>query len=108
MSAGRLYRVVKGKPKDEPNVSLWAKWFEAATRVVEQTTIEEVLVSTVFLGLNYNFSGKGPPVLWETIIFGGALDGKEQRYTSVKAAKEGHKKMVARVKRAVRNGTKKQ
>lgn len=35
---------------------------------VKQEWIEEVRVSTVFLGLDYNF-GKGPLILWETMTF---------------------------------------
>lgn len=37
---------------------------------------DEVRVSTVFLGLNHGY-GDEPPVLWETMIFGGALDEEE-------------------------------
>lgn len=40
-----------------------------------------VRVSTVFLGLDH-FGRVGEPVLWETMIFGGAHDGYQARYTS--------------------------
>lgn len=57
-----------------------------------------VRVSTVFLGLDHNFFGDGPPVLWETLVFGGVLDGEMDRYTSVRAALEGHWEMCERVR----------
>lgn len=55
---------------------------------------ERVQVSTVFLGIDHNFSMVGPPVLWETMVFGcpegGKLDQYCNRYTSAKDAKRGH------------------
>lgn len=54
-------------------------------------------VSTVFLGLDHAHNG-GPPVLWETMVFGGDLDGEQERYTSRADAVAGHAAMVARVK----------
>jgi hypothetical protein len=53
-----------------------------------------IRVSTVFLGLDHSF-GNGPPVLWETMVFG--ADGDEQhceRYTSFEAAVTGHERNV--------------
>jgi hypothetical protein len=62
---------------------------------------KEVRVSTVFLGLDHNFFGKGPPVLWETLVFGGVLDGEMDRYTSRAAALEGHQAMCLRVRATI-------
>lgn len=52
-------------------------------------------VSTVFLGLDHNFSGlENPldyrPVLWETMIFGGPNDQEMWRYCSREEALKGH------------------
>jgi hypothetical protein len=65
----------------------------------------EICISTVFLGIDHNYSGKDLPVLWETMIFweGNGLDGWQQRYTGDKAARAGHKKAVALVKTALEN-----
>ena len=51
----------------------WAKCFETADRKVAETEIDKLRVSTVFLGLNHNF-GEGPPILWETMVFGPVQD----------------------------------
>jgi hypothetical protein len=49
-----------------------------------------VRVSTVWLGINHNFSG-GPPKTFETMFFGGPLDcWTFGRYTTEGAAKEAH------------------
>jgi hypothetical protein len=60
----------------------------------------EICISTVFLGVDHNYSGKGPPVLWKTMIFwdGNDLDSWQKRYTSEEAAREGHQAGVAMVK----------
>ena len=52
-----------------------------------------VHVSTVFLSLNHAF-GQGPPVLFETMIFGGPHDDYQERYTTVEEAREGHRRAV--------------
>lgn len=60
----------------------WAQWFENASsssenfqaRNVAQTTLPwDIKISTVFLGMNYRF-GEGPPLIFETMIFGGKHD----------------------------------
>lgn len=46
----------------------WAKWMEKKERVVKQEWIDDIFVSTVFLGIDHNFE-EGPPILWETMAF---------------------------------------
>ena len=59
---------------------------------VDKTERGGVCVSTVFLGLDHGGDG-GPPVLWETIVFGGEHDQDCERYTSQKEAEQGHRLM---------------
>lgn len=93
-----------GQPVPEPNFNRWCRWFaKPENRVIWRDGLRNgVLVSTVFLGIDHNFSpsGRGPPVLWETIIFGGPLDGYQQRYRSSGAAFKGHKEALGRAKKA--------
>jgi hypothetical protein len=56
--------------------------------------VENVHVSTVFLGLNHRYCGGGPPILFETMIFGGEHDQYQERYCTWAAAEEGHKRAV--------------
>src|SRR5215470_6667914 len=44
-------------------------------RRVDVTKIDDVVISTVFLGLDYRISRRGPPLLFETKVFGGSLHG---------------------------------
>jgi hypothetical protein len=84
-----------GQPVPCADVLQWGRWMESATRIVARTTInEEVEVSTVFLGIDHAFLG-GPPVLWETMVFGGEHDMFQRRYTSLDEAQKGHDETVA-------------
>jgi hypothetical protein len=63
----------------------------------DQVTLE-VRVSTVFLGLNHAWLGQGPPLIFETMIFGGPEDGYQDRYTTWDEAIKGHEKALKLVK----------
>ena len=97
--------ILKGKyPVPEPDLLKWGKWFEKADRKVKQTNIGDVNVSTIFLGLDHNFSTGGLPILFETLVFGGPLDGEMSRYPVWGEAEVGHEEMVERVRRSVEKG----
>jgi len=70
---------INGEVKEEPDLLKWANWFQVSRNKhgVMQNTIGEYEVSTVFLGLDHNFTGKGVPILWETMVF-------ERKETEVK------------------------
>jgi hypothetical protein len=57
----------------------------------------DVVVSTVFTGINYNWHG-GPPILFETMIFGGEHDRSAWRYHTWEVAANGHKRVVEALK----------
>ena len=46
----------------------WGRFMETGDRRVAETMIENVWVSTVFLGLDHNHFG-GEPLLFETMVF---------------------------------------
>ena len=66
-------------------------------KLVKQEYVNEVWVSTVFLGLDHSYV-KGKPILWETMIFEGSLDVYQERYTSHEEALTGHEFAVQMVK----------
>ena len=86
------------KPKPIANYMEAARWFETADRrVAKAFKIGEATVSTVFLAIDHQF-GDGPPLLFETMVFGGIHDGYQKRYTTWEEAEKGHAKAVALVK----------
>lgn len=86
-----------GEPLPCIGLADWSRMFEDPRRVVAQTVVGQLTVSTVFLGLDHGW-GEGPPVLWETMIFDThwrvAGDDYQERYTSRAAALEGHRRAV--------------
>lgn len=90
------YKLLKDRRiVEEPNIVAWAMWFKSANRIVKQTQVApNVEVSTVFLGLDHQF-GDGPPLLFETMIFGGNRDGDQWRYSTYTQAAKGHKAVVS-------------
>jgi len=80
------------------SVMTWVRWFNEADRTVARTDLGYALVSTVFLGLDHNILGEGPPKLFETLVFGGPLDGEMVRYSTWDEAVEGHDAMLNRVR----------
>ena len=91
-----------GNPAVESDVLKWAEWYETAERKVALDTIEQVRISTVFLGLDHSFSDDGPPVLYETMIFGGVHDAYQERYHDKVSALAGHDRAVALIRRKER------
>lgn len=81
----------KGNAVPGPDLMKWARWYGTVERHVGNDTLPNgVHVSTVFLGLDHNFSGIGRPILWETMIFGGEHDQYQERYTTREEAIAGH------------------
>jgi hypothetical protein len=85
----------KNNPIAKPSLEA-AKWLDDNDhrRIVKRDEIGDILISTVFLGLDHSWTPGGNPVLWETMIFGGEHDHYQDRYTSHEDAIEGHKKAL--------------
>jgi hypothetical protein len=83
----------------------WGRWFENANRVIDYTEItSEVRVSTVFLGVDRRLWGDGPPLLFETMIFGGPLNENQWRYASRDDALTGHAAAVRKARVVAKQG----
>jgi hypothetical protein len=100
---GRFWILQKGRLKPV-DMMTWAKWLESPERIVDKTVItDDVNVSTVFIGLDYNFTGiasgrKHLPYCWETLISGGPYHGQLWRYARRGDAKRGHWQVVDALK----------
>jgi hypothetical protein len=87
----------------ETDLITWGMWFENLNnRIVGYTEItSEITVSTIFIGIDHRIYGNGPPLLFETIIFGGPLDEHQWRYASYDDAQTGHAAAVRRARAAI-------
>lgn len=94
--------ILKNGKLKKVDLMTWAIWFEnkdgkSEGRITAQTKVGRATVSTVFLGIDHNFTDSKIPILWETMIFGSkhpALSEYQQRYSSLKDAQKGHEDAV--------------
>jgi hypothetical protein len=86
-------------PSGEPmGFGDWASAFDSdgPERFVAQENVTWCIrVSTVWLGLDHSFTGEGPPLIYETMIFGGPHDGDMWRYATREEAEAGHAHALA-------------
>ena len=118
----------KGEVKEVDDLLVWGKWFQenGDKRVIARTEVGDYFVSTVFLGLDYNFARNfagltggedRTPILFETMVFENELttvtvfgktrerhkeldlDGTMDRYHTKEEAIKGHTEMVKLVEK---------
>ncbi|WP_063685502.1 hypothetical protein [Bradyrhizobium stylosanthis] len=66
---------------------------------VAETFVGSVHISTVFLGIDHRHFGDGPPLLFETMIFGGSLEGFQNRCSTWDEAEAMHAEALDQVRR---------
>jgi hypothetical protein len=79
----------------------WAESMMGLSKKLVSTDIGGIHISTVFLGLNHNYHDDGPPILWETMVFGGVHDQYMERYDCKIAAITGHQRIVKLVEDSI-------
>ena len=87
--------LVDRKPVQHPNDDEWFAWYQQIeeNRRVAKTEIGSVSVSTVFTGMDLRPS-PGQGLLFETKVFGGALDGEEWLCATWEEAEQQHARVV--------------
>lgn len=71
---------------------------------VAYTEVGDARVSTVWMGVDHGIFGEGPPLIFETMVFGGKLDQEQWRYSTEVLALAGHDQIVALVADLARAG----
>lgn len=103
----RWYVLDGHEPRRVADVIEWGRWMEKADRRVAFTDLTYCTISTVFLGLDHRYWGDGPPIVFETMVFGNPakgetfpeeLEGMMRRYCTWDEAEAGHAEMVAEVR----------
>jgi hypothetical protein len=83
-----------GAPVPCEDLFAWGRWMQTADRQIARTAFGDVWISTVFLGLDHSFRAitglPGPPILFESIVFGGPLHQEQRRYATRAEADAGH------------------
>ena len=83
---------------EEADFLTWSLWFAKHDRKIERDTVDGVNISTVFMGIDHSFCDKGPPLLFETMVFGGKYDQNCIRTSTLKEAKQCHSDAVEFIK----------
>ena len=99
-----LFYILDGKiAKQCDSVLEWGQWMEENSCRVAFDRIDEIEVSTVFLGLDYNHFGEGDPLLFETMTFwpDDSDSSEQRRYFTWEEAEAGHREMVEEVKKMI-------
>jgi hypothetical protein len=81
----------------------WTTPAEDPTRI-GLDRVGEATVSTVWLGLDHRL-GEGPPLIFETMVFGGPGDDEMERYSTEDQARAGHDQWVARERQVNQEST---
>lgn len=89
-----MYYDMDGQPLDTLE---WARLFElrgdgTGWWIIGQEERGDVKVSTVWIGLDHSF-GFGPPLIFESMVFGGDFDGEMARYSTREEAMAGHQRL---------------
>lgn len=93
-----LYFDKQGKPLTDTELDALLR--DRHYRRVGLDSVGEVKVSTVWLGVNYNW-GDGAPIIFESMIFGGDRNGDMVRYSTLEQAEAGHRAILAELDRAI-------
>lgn len=65
-------------------------WRDFDRRVIRKTKLWNVLVSTVFTGVDGQYDPNTPPRFFHTKVYGGPMDGESWWYATYDEALEGH------------------
>lgn len=77
----------------------WTLAFSDTDRSIADENVDGYRVSTVWLGMNHEWRDGHPPLIFETMVFGGEpWDGYMLRYTTEAQAVAGHDQLVARIR----------
>jgi hypothetical protein len=80
------------------DIVAWGEWLGANNNQVARTVRGDLVVSTVFLGINYAERDDLPPELFETMIFRDGEEAGMWRYSTWEEAEEGHEAACLAVK----------
>ena len=102
------YTLVDREPVKLETLKAWVEEVARRDRIAAETGVDpwrvglaeigKVEISTVFLGLDHNYLRRGPPILFETMIFGGWLDHSRNRCATWDEAKAMHAEAVRLVR----------
>ena len=86
---------------EEPDHAAWTAWYQSsfeAVREIARTVTGHGTIVTRFLPVSMTLGEDAQPLLFETRVAGGWLDGQGERFPTLESATAGHQSWVARVR----------
>lgn len=93
------YKLDGVRPVPDETNGLWMQQNNVARRVALTKIAKNIEVSTVFLCFDHSFGDNDKPILFETLVFGGTMDGYMKRYENWIEAEQGHQEVVDKVRK---------
>ncbi|MEH2157295.1 hypothetical protein [Nostoc sp.] len=78
----------------------WSLWIMSASTTVMINELKDSIISTRFVGIDLNpgsYNSESKPMVFETLVMGGAMDGKRNFYPTWDEAIQGHLKICTQV-----------
>ena len=99
-----LYLIRDQRIEPTDDVVEWGEWYTRANRIIDRTQVHDLVVSTIFTGIDFDLLRVGPPLLFETMVFQESTNAPYTqiralvqgpfRYSSLEAAAAGHSELV--------------
>ena len=94
------YKLERQTPIAVESFMEWYLWIMSASTTVMINEIKDSIISTKFIGIDLNpgiGNSKSQPMVFETLVMGGTLDGKRNFYPTWDEAIQGHLKICTQV-----------
>lgn len=85
-------------PADMDTLTAWVSENKNNRSVAFTEITPDVVVSTIFLGVDQSFGRPGGPILFETMVFNGHKSIAQDRYRTWAEALKGHEAMVDKIR----------
>lgn len=90
-----LYFLVGTTPVICEDLEVWAR--QPRQVMFMDVTGLNTRISTIFAGIDLSHEFLSMPLVFETCVFGGPMDGRIRRYATMEQCRLGHREMVLRV-----------
>ncbi len=83
----------------EPDLAKWSAWNRNHDKTIALDWVDDLRISTVFLGMDVSLLPGEPPLLFETMVFQGQKILDMQRYPTWEEAQAGHGEWMKRCRK---------
>ncbi len=96
----QYYKLEGQNPVPVRSFMEWSLWIMSASTTVMLNELQESIISTKFVGLDLSpgkCNADSQPMLFETLVISGPMDGKRKFYATWDEAIQGHLKICTQI-----------